>query len=654
MISLLETIQKRRPLWNAVVVALVVGVGAGGLRHLWLLGQTFYSRVAFPLDLEWMEGGTLVHALRLAQGKGIYVEPSVDFIPFLYTPFYPFLLSILSRLAPLGYVLGRSVSIAAFTGALFWLVFLCQREMAEYGWRRRLVAVAVAIGGAGAVCAGFEFTGTFYDLVRGDSLMLFLVATVLALAFIGQEISSAALAGAIIALAFFTKQTASIPGIAIGLGLLIANWRRGVIYGLVAVGCLGIGGYALEKASGGWFRTYVFELHQSHGFSAEQAFRNAPLKLATHTWPLWLALLAVVFVLWRVERLRRVDAVLLLSAVAGVVSAMVGFGTQWAFDNAFIPAVFFPAFALSVLGTRAVGLLVGSQRPLPELVVATALALLALQSFKTGRPDPKTVPTDQDSVAASRFLEHLRGLPGDGFVPFHPYYSVLVGKRPFVHRMGIFDVAAKLGRPRGLDEAIATQRFPWIVLDWKSRPNEWPGLDEKYHTVHTFQDGVDSARSMSGAETSPRFVLTPTAAPRATEDGVRRLGSFDLRHFEGWIPEGDAFGRAPVPTREFGQGDGVADSAAGGIAAVGVLRSPTIRIDAPMITFLLAGDNDRGLRVFLLVDGEIVRESSPRGAAEIIRWDVAKWQQHDATLVVEDRSERSALRIDEVSIRAVR
>ena len=654
MSSLLATIQKRRPLWNALVVALIALVGAGGLWHLLLLGQTFYSRVAFPLDLEWMEGGTLVHALRFAQGKGIYVEPSVDFVPFLYTPFYPFLLSILSRLAPLGYILGRSVSIAAFAGGLFWMAFLCQREMADYGWRRRLVATAVALGGVGAVCAAFEFTGTFYDLVRGDSLMLFLVATVLALGFIGQEGSSAAGAGALIALAFFTKQTASIPGIAIGIGLLIANWRRGVIYGSVAAGCLGAGAYALDKASGGWFRTYVFDLHQSHGFSAEQAFRNAPLKLATHTWPLWLALLAVVFVLWRVERLRRVDAVLLLSAVAGVVSAMVGFGTQWAFDNAFIPAVFFPAFALSVLGARTIGLLIGSQRPLAELVTATALALLALQSFKTGPPDPKTVPTEQDRVAAARFLEHLSGLPGDGFIPFHPYYAVLVGKRPFVHRMGVFDVAAKLGRPRGLDEAIATQRFPWIVLDWKSRPNEWPGLDEKYHAVHTFQDGVDSARSMSGAETSPRYLLTPTASPRAAENGVRSLGSFDLRHFEGWIPEGDAFGATPIPTREFGHGSGVADSAAGGVAAVGVLRSPSIRIDAPMLEFLLAGDADRGVRVFLLVEGEIVREASPRGVAEIIRWDVTAWQQHDATLVVEDRSANASLRIDEVSLRAVR
>lgn len=87
---------------------------------------------------------------------------------------------------------------------------------------------------------------------------------------------------------------------------------------------------------------------------------------------------------------------------------------------------------------------------------------------------------------------------------------------------------------------------------------------------------------------------------------------------------------------------------------MGVLRSPSIRIDAPMLEFLLAGDVDRGVRVFLLVEGEIVRQASPRGVAEIIRWDVTAWQQHDATLVVEDRSANASLRIDEVSLRAVR
>src|SRR5262245_39785395 len=69
-----------------------------------------------------MEGGTLTHALRLARGQPIYAEPSVDFVSFLYTPLYPALLGLLAKAFGLSYVLGRAVSIVAFTGALVLLV----------------------------------------------------------------------------------------------------------------------------------------------------------------------------------------------------------------------------------------------------------------------------------------------------------------------------------------------------------------------------------------------------------------------------------------------------------------------------------------------------------------------------------------------------
>jgi hypothetical protein len=61
-----------------------------------VLARVFLSRLSYPLDLEWMEGGILTHALRLARGQPLYAEPSVDFVSFLYTPLYPAVLGALS------------------------------------------------------------------------------------------------------------------------------------------------------------------------------------------------------------------------------------------------------------------------------------------------------------------------------------------------------------------------------------------------------------------------------------------------------------------------------------------------------------------------------------------------------------------------------
>ena len=63
-----------------------------------LLLVTFAWRVGFPLELEWMEGGMLHHALRFQTGSGIYKAPSIEFIPYLYTPLYPAILATVGEL----------------------------------------------------------------------------------------------------------------------------------------------------------------------------------------------------------------------------------------------------------------------------------------------------------------------------------------------------------------------------------------------------------------------------------------------------------------------------------------------------------------------------------------------------------------------------
>ena len=151
----------------------------------------------------------------------IYAPPSLDFIPYLYTPLYPALLALLSKLLPFGYLLGRGLSIAAFVGALALLVVVAARQggpaFATGGWspgRDRWLGLPTAVGvaAAGLVAASFAFTGSFYDLVRADSLLLLLEAAALTAALLGGGLPSAAVAGLLIALAFFTKQTASAAG----------------------------------------------------------------------------------------------------------------------------------------------------------------------------------------------------------------------------------------------------------------------------------------------------------------------------------------------------------------------------------------------------------------------------------------------------------
>jgi hypothetical protein len=652
-----------------IVVASVVVAALPALVQLVWQARLFAGRAGFPLDLEWMEGGTLLHAQRIAQGKGIYVEPSLDFIPFLYTPLYPALLALLSFVFPLGYLLGRLVSIAAFTGALTLVVVTSLGESQDR--RRRLLAALAGIGGAGAIAASFAFTDYFYDLVRADSLLLVLEALALWLALRGQGLKSAALAGLFIALGFFAKQTASIVGLGLGLGLLVANFRRGLVYGAAAAATLAAGVGILVRTSGGWFWTYIFKLHQSHAFRKEAVTDIALPFTQQFAWPLFLALLLAVTGLALSRKLRRSDAILLVAAACGEITALVGFGTQWADSNAFIPAIFFPAFAAAVWAARLFEVALTGRRWGAMTVAAAVALLLGSQSLHTAPPKPvrgrdkapiftawprpshaltslaSAVPSAQDRVAAGRLLEELRALPEPLFIPFHTYYAVLAGKRPFVHRMGVHDVEAALGRPKGLDQAIADQRFAAIVLDWKSYPGEWPNLDRRYHAIHDFVEGVDSVRMFAGAQTSPRTLLVPTRDPPPIPPGGRRLFDFESGNFAGFTVLGAAFGTAPAPAAIGMVGRYAADSGRGSVQARGVLRSAPFVVDAAHLRFFLAGPPVAGLRVSLREGETVLASASPSGVARQVEWNTSEWVGQTVELELEDDSSEGALVADE-------
>jgi hypothetical protein len=634
------------------IIILVLAVAAGlaalaGLVELGLHARLFAARATFPLDLEWMEGGTLVHAQRVAEGKPLYVKPSVDFIPFLYTPLYYGVLAALSKVIPLGYGLARAVSLIAFGGALALLVAAAVRGAGPERLAQSLAAL-VGLAGAGAVAAGFEFSGAFYDLARADSLLLLLEAAALVLVLWGRGWPSAAAAGVVMGLAFLTKQTGPVVGIGIGLGLLVLNWRRGLVYGAVSGVLMGLGLLYLVKSSGGWVWTYIFKLHQSHPFRYDTLSTTPPL-MWNHLWPTLVALGLATLGLVLTRQWRRSDWVLWGATLAGIGSGVLGFATMWAWPNAFIPAVYFPLFAATVFSARLIVHARTAAKPaVAALAVACALAL-GLQGAKVGKPNfAARMPAAADRAAAARFLAKLRSLPGDGFIPFHPYYSVLAKKRPFVHRMGVMDVRDSLGRPDGLDQAVDSRRFPWIILDWKSQPGEWPHLDMRYRPVHEFKDGVDAVRMFAGAETSPRHLLVPVKDGPPLPTGGVRLHDFEgMARWAGWIAEG-GFGGGPATARDTLYGRYAADSARFGDSTTGSLRSFPFRVTHRHLRFTIDGARDPALRVYLVDKAETVRSHSPKAGLATVEWDLADLKGHEVVLVLEDRSPNSGFAVDEI------
>jgi hypothetical protein len=511
------------------------------------------SRLVYPFEVEWMEGGMLTHAARLLSGQPIYAAPSSDFVPFFYTPLYPTLLAGLSHLTGgLSFTLGRGVSLA-FTlytlGLLFWI------GRREAGPRAGLMA-------AGLYAAMFRLTGAFYDVARPDAMFIAIVLSACTLVYYDRTWRGVLVSALLFVIGHFTKQTTSAFLPMVGLWLLARNPKQAIAFGAV-VTVLGIGATLLyDRSTDGWFWTYIFKGHQGHLFYWKNIlmeywrdvlflapillllpllwfryripvriltlfliahwayafwFRATTLDYVPHMYyqelwyetPRWAILVPPVLIalLLLAHRLMQrplpepaslqTNTYFLLMFVAGTGSSGLNHSTQWAYANCFMPiAVFASLFiALVVRDLRALG--AGST------LVSGALAV-QLVAFAY---DPRAqMPGAADYAALSDFEAALAEVKGPVFAPAHPFVAWQRDARVHVHQMGIQDVAF-MGGVKDLERRLAVHEWAVVVLD---EDNRIPGLERHYRLSRKFDWPVkDALRAKTGFLVRPQSLWVP-------------------------------------------------------------------------------------------------------------------------------------------------
>jgi len=602
--------------WLPRLVALVVAVPA-----LAVLYYIFWARLSYPLDLEWMESGVLISAKRAMDGAPLYSAPTVDFASFCYPPLYPMLLGWLGRIFGLSYALGRALSVFAFTATLSLMVHaawraareaapeLCGRGARDHR-RPTLDAAAFAAVSMAVVAVAYGWTGAWYDLVRIDMVFLALsVGGLYALAAGHRSVRGVILAGVVLGLAYFAKQTAVFFIVAAGLAQLLLRARLLPVLVLTVGVVAGLGTLVYDRASDGWFWFYIYDLHQSHRTDTSFVWSKAPRHLWLHARWLYLGCGAAV-VLWAFaavvrRRLAPHAPLWLMGALAGVAAATVGRSTQWAFDNAYIPGVVLPAIFCAVAAAEARGLLAsGDGRAAeadgwrarilarPRLLAACAwvpVALAGIQVWATGVPESRRwVPDDQRRGEARRFLVELKrlGRAGEVLVPYHPYYSVLAGGRGHGHIMNVNDVSWTRGPAKGgllgdsskrrarvvaarrtllrsIRASLRSDRFVAVIHDrnvvrqWARqgqravlRPHgayvaQLPGLTTYFRPELDLAWLRAAPRTLSGNPSAPRY-LWRKPRPARPPAGGRVVFDFEGRGLDGWTREGTAFGRGTV------------------------------------------------------------------------------------------------------------
>ena len=267
-----ETPNPTRPALYALVDLLPAAAG------LLLAGRVlvgFWGRLWHPFDLEWMEGGMLGHAWRLAHGLPIFTAPSPDWLPYVYPPGYPWLLSLLSRAGTLDYTLGRSVSV-------FSALTICAILTAIFA-RRGQIAVGFVVAACWLGC--FRAAGAFYDLVRPDSLGTALLAASL-LAALERRRYAPEIAGALLAVAFTVKHHSAAFGFPIVLLLWLREGRGAALrFALCSALPAGLFTLVLQVATGGHFLDYLIAVPASHPMDVPRMWPGVPGELGNWLLP---------------------------------------------------------------------------------------------------------------------------------------------------------------------------------------------------------------------------------------------------------------------------------------------------------------------------------------------------------------------------------
>ncbi len=676
-----------------------------GLAGLWvlLIAVAFAMRLTFPLELEWMEDGALHQAQRIQQGKAVYTAPTTEWIPHLYTPLYPMVLAALGTVFPLGFVLGRVVSILAVASVVAGMWRLVGREGKPVA--HKMVAI-------GLFFAGYVFSYRWLDVVRADAL--FLALTLWGLLLLREAWGNwrrAAMAGVLMALAFWTKQTTAVLIVSSGVaGLIVAPrqmWAYVTAIALVAGGGVLVGNVWTE----GWLWTYIYELHQSHAFNHER-FRSKTWGMFLHAAPFLVILvtgLIIRFVspwLGKTQRLssaanRALEARLLANrgflfwgvifAASMLVSAL-GYSTSWAEANAFIPGVCFGAVWIAVaLPNRGPFELVGL-----GLVAAQMLFSLALEpryrvvqkrgigalldSYRLQDPE-RTVPSAALRARTRSLREDIEDLnsrvssgPKKLLALQRPWWPTLAGGEAHAGSMGFNDVPTR--EQSQLKKTIRGQlrNSQFDAVWFEGEPYRWLRRElARAYVVHRRLSG--SARvlpmvgymSDAGMDTPYKgaqlWLVRPKA--RVLPAGATIVADFEDGSLRGFSGSRGGFGRRPIRSIHFSHpavgpigGEFLLSSGAvaEGIAATGEIISPVFILPrAGGFVEMLAGYGGKAKDVSITIvetDGDRVHRvalESGEFSLQPHRWQVdERWAGVGVQLRLRDQGRRAVVFMDDL------
>lgn len=420
-----------------LVVQLLAALAAGYYVVLFL--YIAISRIAFPFPFDWVEGAVLVQANRVLLGQAMFVEPGAAYVPLAYQPLYFYAAAAFIKLFGLGMFAPRLLSLLASCGCML-MIFLITRKLTG--------ANLFALISAGLFAATNGIVWTWFDFAKVDMLCIFFMLAGL-YCLLRDDKRGAALAGVLLMLSFFTKQSTG-PLVALIFACLLLTKRQQAFIFIAVFGILSVAwGLLLNAESNGLYYFYVVTLPSYHRLNTSQTQVNYVLTSILQ--PIWIVLgmtlLSMGISLKKFIHDSPYRFFAILAGGALVLSILLALGAG-ATRNAFIPAYALIAivFGLSLhnLQENIAQKLTGNFRLIGSmLLLGVCLLQFSFLQYKT----KDYIPTAQDSKRGNALMAYLKKADGEFLIPTQNYLALYVNKPVYYHAAPLGEFDGWYGKP---------------------------------------------------------------------------------------------------------------------------------------------------------------------------------------------------------------
>jgi Dolichyl-phosphate-mannose-protein mannosyltransferase len=468
---------------------------------------TSLLRMVYPYELDWMEGGLVDHVMRVLSGKPLYVKPTIDFIPFIYTPFYYYVSALAAKLTGPGFLPLRLVSFLASLVNFYLIYYLVHRETRS-GFAGLLSAAVFTATNA--------INGTWFDICRTDSLYMTLLLSAVVMLRFSESVRGHIAAGLILSVGMFTKQTVLLAALPVIFYCVIIHWRRSLALIAAMIGLTGSLTWIMTHLTDGWYLYYTVRLPRYHQIHAVQMFRLKTFWTSDMILYLIPALvLTGLFLIHITIHFNKRRSLFYLVFTTGMIYVS---WTLWlnnaAFNNVFIPthAALAICFGMSWHTFKADA---GKGRHAREIIVGLA----CLCQFACLVYNPATiVPTKRDRLAGEELIQKMQKMQGEVLIMTHGYLPVMAGKAPHAHKMAITDISRGIrdaDRQTLLSEIsrkIMRKQFDTIILD-SSFILFRPEIEHYYRFKEYVFEDLDVFWPVIGMQTRPEMICVPAESP---------------------------------------------------------------------------------------------------------------------------------------------